>query len=49
MRIGRLLGAPQGTVITLVADATSLKVMDGGLSDEAPDLSSLGAPVSLPV
>jgi hypothetical protein len=40
---------PQGTVITLVADATSLKIMDGGLSDKAPNLAGLGTPVPLPV
>jgi hypothetical protein len=40
---------PQGTVITLVADATSLKIMDAGLSDETPHLAALGTPVPLPV
>lgn len=40
---------PQGTVITLVADATSLKIMDNGLSDQAPNLATLGAPVPLPI
>ena len=40
---------PQGTVITLVADATSLNIMDDGLSDKAPNLATLGTPVSLPI
>lgn len=40
---------PQGTVITLVADAKSLTVVDSGIVDSAPDLASLGTPVSLPV
>lgn len=40
---------PQGTVITLVADAKSLNIMDSGLGDEAPNLAALGTPVPLPV
>lgn len=41
--------APQGTVITLVADTTSLAIVDTGLGDQVPNLAPLGPPVSLPV
>ncbi|WP_194923082.1 hypothetical protein [Catenulispora pinisilvae] len=41
--------APQGTVITMVLDASSFTATDSGLSDQVPNLAALGTPVSLPV
>ena len=40
---------PQGTVITMVLDASSFTTTDSGLSDQVPNLAALGTPVSLPV
>lgn len=40
---------PQGRVVSLVVDATTLDTRDFGLGDEVPDLAVLGTPVPLPV
>ena len=41
--------APQGTVITLVVDASSFNGLDSGLGNQVPNLAVLGTPVALPV
>lgn len=38
---------PQGTVITLVVDASSFDTVDSGLGDRQPNLATLGTPVPL--